>query len=99
MKMANFKPKKTEIPKGIQIILDFGNYHLSIIQNQVSYGARNGLYEIAVFNSQDGVASEMTQLPGITNVGDTVKGNLTESEVDTIIKKLYAITRKQPVQI
>jgi hypothetical protein len=82
---------------GRQAVLDFGDYHLSIIND--GYGSDQGLYEIGVFEAAEGVASDMIVLPGITEDGDTVKGNLTESAVDVIIKKLYLITGKTPVQI
>ena len=82
---------KTEEAGG-QIILNFGNYELSIIDD--GYGGTQGLYEICVFKD-----SEMKELPGITNEGDTVKGWLTESDVDAIIMKMYSITGKEPTQI
>jgi hypothetical protein len=82
MKLVNFKLKETEMPKGLQAILQFDNYELSIVNNEVSYGNKQGLYEIAVF--KDG---EQYELPGVTNPGDTVKGWLTEDEVDAIISK------------
>jgi hypothetical protein len=82
---------------GRQAVLDFGDYHLSIINDGL--GADRGLYEIAVFSAADGVASDTIELPGITEAGVIVKGNLTEAEVDVIIKKLYLITGKTPSQI
>ena len=94
MKMNNFKMLPTEMPKGIQAILNFGKYELSIIQNESSYGNAQGLYEIAVFKDGD-----QHELPGITEEGDTVKGFLTEDDVDCIIKKLYSITGVEPKQI
>jgi len=94
MKLVNFKLKETEMPKGLQAILQFDNYELSIVNNEVSYGNKQGLYEIAVF--KDG---EQIELPGVTNPGDTVKGWLTEDEVDAIISKMYFLTGKQPRQI
>jgi len=92
--MNNFKMLPTEMPKGIQAILDFGKYELSIVQNESSYGNKQGLYEIAVFKD-----NEQCELPGVTEPGDTVKGFLTESDVDCIIKKLYSITGVEPKQI
>jgi len=92
--MNNFKMMPTEMPKGIQAILDFGKYELSIVQNESSYGNKQGLYEIAVFKDGD-----QHELPGITEEGDTVKGFLTEDDVDCIIKKLYSITGVEPKQI
>ena len=94
MKLKDFKLLETEIPKGVQAILQFGDYELSIIQSEASYGGDKGLYEIGVFKGED-----MEELPGITAPGDTVQGYLTESEVDAIIKKMYTITATMPVQI
>jgi len=94
MKMNNFKMLPTEMPKGIQAILDFGKYELSIIQNECSYGNKQGLYEIAVFKD-----NEQCELPGVTEPGDTVKGFLTENDVDVILKKMYLITGQEPQQI
>jgi len=38
-------------------------------------------------------------MPGITNKGDTVKGWLTESDVDAIMCKMYFLTGTTPRQI
>jgi len=78
---------ETLIPKGIQAKVRFGGYDLSILQNEVSYGGRQGLYEIAVFKGDGQV-----EMPGITEEGDTVKGFLTESDVESILKKMYTVT-------
>ena len=77
---------------GKQIIVEFNNYNLSIIND--GYGKEKGLYEISVFKDGDQI-----ELPGITDEGDTVKGWLTESDIDAIIKKMYLITGKSPRQI
>ena len=82
---------------GAQIVLDFGKYHLSVIDD--GYGRENHLLEIGLFEAADGVATSMTALPGITEENDSVKGYLTEVDVDCIIKKLYAITGTMPTQI
>jgi len=92
--MSDFELMETEMPKGVQAILDFGKYELSIIQNESSYGNKQGLYEIAVFKD-----SEQCELPGVTEPGDTVKGFLTEEDVNGILKKMYLITGKMPEQV
>ena len=99
MKLKNFQLLKTDLPNGVQAVLDFGKYHLSIVKSDFSYGGSKGLYEIGVFQSEDGVASDMVELPGITNEGDTVQGHLTEDEVDAIIYKMYTITGMEPTQV
>lgn len=94
MKLSDFKLMETTAPKGIQVLLDFGKYQLSVVRNEVSYGNRSGLYEIAVFDDVNQV-----ELPGVTEPGDTVKGFLNENDIDTILKKMYLITGQAPVQI
>jgi hypothetical protein len=94
MKLKDFQLLETDVPKGVQALLQFDNYELSIINNEASYGNKQGLYEIAVF--KDG---EQCELPGVTNPGDTVKGWLTTSDVDAIISKMYFLTGTEPRQI
>ena len=94
VKLTDYEMKPTEMPKGVQAILDFGDYELSIIQNESSYGNKQGLYEIAVYKGSDQV-----EMPGITAKGDTVKGYLTEEDVNSILKKMYLITGKMPKQV
>jgi hypothetical protein len=80
---------------GVQSILKFGDdYELSIVQHSSSYGGRNGLYEIAVF-----FQGEQHELAGVTQDGDTVKGYLSEQEVDGIILKMMALTGEDGVQV
>ena len=87
MNLSNFKFNPT------QVLLNFGKkYSLSIINN--GHGKAEGLYEIGMFSK--GV---LTEMPGITIEGDTVRGFLTEDEVDIIIKKMVAITGADPVQV
>jgi hypothetical protein len=99
MKLSDFEMMTTDFPAGVQAVLDFGKYHLSIVSSDISYGGKQGLYEIGVFAASDGVARDMVELPDITNEGDTVKGWLSEKDVDTIIKKMYTITGKEPEQV
>ena len=94
MKLKNLDMLQTISPMGVQAIVDFGKYELSIVQNEMSYGNKQGLYEIAVFEN-----SKQTELPGITQEGDTVKGYLTESDIDAIMLKLYTITGTEGTQI
>ena len=78
-----------------QCVLNFGDdYELSIISGKGAYGTEDAPYEIAVIKH-----GELEEIPGITDEGDTVKGYLTEADVDTIIKKMYLITGKSPRQI
>ena len=95
-KFEDIKFVDTDIPKGIQALIPFGEYELSIICNECSYGGKNGgtLYEIGVFKGD-----KMVELPGITEEGDGVKGWLNEDAVMGILKKMTAITKEDPVNI
>ena len=92
MKLVDCKLNETEFPKGGQVMIDFGLYELSIINT--GYGGKQGLYEIAVFKG-----NYQVELPGITAQGDTVKGWLTESDIDAILLKMYTITGTEGTQI
>jgi len=95
MKFEDIQFNKVErVPYGIQALLDYGKYELSIIQNDVSYGGKMGLYEIGVFQGEN-----MVELPGITREGDTVNGYLTEDNVTSILRKMFLITAKEPKQV
>ena len=87
MEFKDIEFQYTNVPKGIQAILPFGKYELSIIKNESSYGFHQGLYEIAVFDGYD-----QCELPGITEEGDTIKGFLSEQEVMGIIQKMSLIS-------
>ena len=80
--------------KGIQLVLDFEKYELSVVQHEGSYGGPQGLFEIMV-----SVAGRGVELPGITEPGDTVKGFLTLEDVSAICKKMTAITGNDPVKV
>jgi len=95
MQLKDFEMMPTESPKGVQAIIQFGDeYQLSIIQSDFSYGGSKGLYEIGVFKN-----GEMTQLPGITLPNDTVRGFLTEADVNSVILKMHTLTRADPRQV
>ena len=91
MKFKDIPFNETTMPKGIQALIKFSNYELSIVKNSSSYGGSQGLYEIAVFKGNDQV-----ELPGITEQGDTVKGFLSEGDVMGIIKKMHLVSGADP---
>ena len=91
MKFKDIPFNETTMPKGIQALIKFSNYELSIVKNSSSYGNAQGLYEIAVFKGNDQV-----ELPGITEQGDTVKGFLSEGDVMGIIKKMHLVSGADP---
>jgi hypothetical protein len=78
-----------------QCVLSFGDeYELSIITGKGAYSTETAPYEIAVIKH-----GNLTHMPGITDKDDTIKGYLTEADVGAIIKKMYLITGKTPVQL
>lgn len=95
MQFKDIQFNETKMPKGIQSLIKFGDeYELSIVKSDFSYGGKQGLYEIAVFKG-----NYQVELPGITAQGDTVKGWLTESDIDAILLKMYTITGNKGKQI
>lgn len=87
--------EKADILGDYQCVLAFGDeYELSIISGQGAYSTEAAPYEIAVIKNGD-----LAEMPGITEEDDTVKGYLTEADVDVIIKKMYLITGKTPRQV
>ena len=72
---------------GVQGVVEYGDYELSIVKHGHSYGGLSGLYEIGVWKGDSQV-----ELPGITADGDSVKGYLTEQEVSAIMTKMFTIT-------
>ena len=92
LELASFDPQP--LHDGIQVVLDYGDYELSIVKHSGSYGYSQDLYEIATLKHGDFV-----EMPGITDDDDSVKGYLTEADVSAIIKKMYFLTGKSPRQI
>ena len=86
--------KEKEAYDGTQVVLNYGDYDLSIVRHSGSYGGTKGYYEIAVFKGPVQI-----EMPGITEEHDTVKGWLTEADVGAIIKKMYFLTGVSPKQI
>ena len=86
MEFQDIKFKSTDHNNGIQALLDFGKYQMSIVQHDYSYGGSKGLYEIGMFEGKT-----MVEIPGVTEEGDTVKGFMTEEDVVDAIKKMENI--------
>jgi len=93
MQFSDLKFTETKIPKGIQAKVKFGEHSLSVVKNEMSYGNKSGLYEIAAFKGKEQVV-----LPDITEEEDTVKGFLTEQEVSVILLKMSTITQTNGTQ-
>lgn len=65
-------------------IKNFDNgYSTSVIKNNMSYGGKQGLYEIGVFYEE-----ALVEVPGITEKGDSVRGWLEFEEVIDLLKKV-----------
>lgn len=80
---------------GVQAVVGYGDtYEVSIVQHGGSYGGKQGLYEIAVFEN-----GHQKTMPGITESYDTVKGYLSKQDVSIILMKMKYITGKDGVQI
>ena len=82
--------------KGIQLVLNFGMYEISVVCHEGSYGGPQGLFEIMVTET---INHNGVSLPGITEEGDSVKGWLTLDDVSVICKKLVTITGNDPVKV
>ena len=75
--------KESKTPKGIYATMDFDNgFTASVIRNEMSYGNRQGLYELAVLKN-DCITSN-------TDITDDVLGWLGEKDVD---RTLYAMSK------
>ena len=76
-------------------------YQTTFIRTRLSFGEKYGLsivrlpgkntYEIGAL-----VDGELTELPGITEDGDTVKAGLTPDDVSGIILKMQSISASEP---
>ena len=98
MQLSDFKMiRRHDDVRSSRVKLDFGKYHLSIINGGMLHSGDANFYEIAVFNTKDGTSTGFVQLPGITE-GDSVRGYMTEEEVNAVIVKLFTITGNVPVQ-
>lgn len=94
MNLSNFQMIKKITRDTYQCVLEFNETtQLSIISGKGAYGNDDAPYEIAVFKNGD-----LTKMPGITD-NDTVRGYLTEDDVNAIITKLYILTGKEPFQV
>ena len=86
MKFQDIKFKSTDHNNGIQALLDFGKYQMSIVQHDYSYGGSKGLYEIGMFEGKT-----MVEVPGVTEEGDTAKGFMSEDDIEEAIKKMESL--------
>lgn len=92
MKFEELKFEK--LYDGVQAIIKFGKYEMSVVSHSYSYGGKKGMYEIAIFDGKSQV-----ELPGITREGDTVQGFLCEEGLNVIFKKMTSITGSLGTQV
>ena len=70
---------------GIKTRMYFDNgYGVSVVSHTYSYGGKNGLYEIAVLDSDDNITYD-------TPVTNDVIGYLSEEEVTEIMKQVQEL--------
>lgn len=81
---------------GVAARLNFGHINLSIVSHSGSYGGKQGFYEIGVFDDSN---EKMIELSGITDSGDTVKGWLSENDVNNVISEIQTRTGTNPILI
>jgi len=81
-----FKPMNNPGVSGIQAKHDFENgYGVSVIQNTISYGASEGLYELAV--------TKGGELCYDTEITDDVIGYLTLEEAEALADRVAALDK------
>jgi hypothetical protein len=70
---------------GVQARIQFPNgYGASVVRNSSSYGGGDGLYEIAVLNSEGRITYD-------TPITDDVLGYLNENDVTSILKRIQSL--------
>ncbi len=73
--------KETKSPKGIYATMEFDNgFTASVIRNEMSYGNRQGLYELAVIKND--------MITSTTDITSDVEGWLAEKDVDTLLNAM-----------
>jgi len=71
--------------KGVQCRIQFDNgYGASVVKHEYSYGGKDGLYELAVLDSDGHLTYE-------TSVTDDVEGYLTENEVTKLLEQIQKL--------
>ena len=72
-------------PNAIRALVEFPNgYRASIVRHAGSYGGKEGLFELAVMNSQNEIVYD-------TPVTDDVLGWLNPNEVEEAVSKVEAL--------
>jgi len=77
--------KENELHGGTQVIHRFDNdYGASVVRHSMSYGGKDGLFEIGVIK----FTGDSWDLCYDTPVTDDVLGHLTQPEVDVILNRI-----------
>lgn len=72
---------------GVVSRIQFDNkYGASVVKNEYSYGGKNGLYELAVIDSNGNITYD-------TPITNDVIGYLTEDEVTTLMEQIQKLTK------
>ncbi len=70
---------------GTQRIYQFPNgYGASVVKNDMSYGGKNGLWELAVLDADGGLCYD-------TPITDDVIGHLNDPQVDDILGQIFRL--------
>ena len=70
---------------GISARTSFDNgYGVSVVKGPYTYGGSNGLYELAVLNSEGEISYN-------TDITDDVIGHRTENEVSEVLEKIQSL--------
>lgn len=85
----------TTYPFGVQYQLQLDDkFIVSVVQNEMSYGGQEGLYELGLWNS---TMEHMITYENVTSDDDTVCGWLTSDDVDERLRHL--ITAENIVEV
>ena len=80
-------------PNAIRALVEFPNgYRASIVRHVGSYGGKDGLFELAVMDSQNQIVYD-------TPVTDDVLGWLSPDEVEEAVKKVEALPSRPAVTV
>ena len=75
------KLKFEKLYDGVQAIIEFGKYEVSVVSHSYSYGGKKGLWEMAVLDSEGSLCYD-------TEITDDVLGHLNDPEVDRYLRMI-----------
>ena len=88
VRFGAYEVEVKELLGGVQAIFQFENgYGASVIQNEMSYGREENLWELAVLEWNDGESS----LCYDTDITDDVIGWQTPQQIDALLQYIQAL--------